>query len=464
MLTQLFSVDKGKPACPIWGLTPATLKAWKNDHAGRAVAWLENNQFTGQAGQLVLIPDKTGGIEAVVQGLGAKPDPLALAALTPKLPAGTYRVANDFPEICVRHAELAWALGSYKFTDYKTSASDRDFPSLTVSKEFDLEALQRQVAAVFKARDLINTPAADMGPSQLHAEVASLAEKHSASFRAIIGDDLLEENFPLLHAVGRAAIDPPQYLELIWGDEAHPEICLVGKGVCFDTGGLNLKPGTYMDLMKKDMGGAAVAIALAGAILDAELPVRLRLLVGAVENAIGPDAFRPGDILKSRKGLTVEIGNTDAEGRLVLADLLSEAESHTPDLILDFATLTGAARVALGPEVIPFYTHDESLADALQRQSKSVYDPLWQMPLWHGYDGWLSSSIADVNHISSSPMAGSITAALFLSRFVPDDISWAHFDIYGWNIKARAGRPIGGEAHALRAAYAMIEERYGQAQ
>jgi len=462
MLTHMFSVDKGKPACPIWGVTPATLDAWKNDHAGRAVAWLKNNQFTGQAGQLVLIPDQSGGIEAVVLGLGSKPDPFALAALTSRLPAGNYRLGHDFPEICVRHAELAWALGSYKFTDYKTAVSDRDLPSLTITKEFDLDGLLRQVSAVFKARDLINTPAADMGPSQLHNEVASLAQKHSASFRAIIGDDLLDENFPLIHAVGRAAIDPPQYLELVWGDAAHPEICLVGKGVCFDTGGLNLKPGTYMDLMKKDMGGAAVAIALAGAILDAQLPVRLRLLVGAVENAIGPDAFRPSDILKSRKGLTVEIGNTDAEGRLVLADLLSEAESHNPDLILDFATLTGAARVALGPEVIPFYTHDEELADALHRHSKSIYDPLWQMPLWHGYDGWLSSSIADVNHISSSPMAGSITAALFLARFVPDDISWAHFDIYGWNVKARAGRPIGGEANALRAAYAMIEERYSQ--
>ena len=371
---------------------------------------------------------------------------------------------------------LGCFLKKYSFTKYKTifkkNENAKEIINLLITssnKNFFIKIknnIENIINGVFLTRDLVSEPPNYLNPERFVSEIKKLS-KLGLKVDVFDYSKMKKIGMNALLGVAQGSKNLPYFVTITWkpnNSKNKKPLSFIGKGVCFDTGGLNLKPGTYMDLMKKDMGGAAVAIALAGAILDAQLPVRLRLSVGAVENAIGPDAFRPSDILKSRKGLTVEIGNTDAEGRLVLADLLSEAESHNPDLILDFATLTGAARVALGPEVIPFYTHDEELADALHRHSKSIYDPLWQMPLWHGYDGWLSSSIADVNHISSSPMAGSITAALFLSRFVPDDISWAHFDIYGWNIKARAGRPIGGEAHALRAAYAMIEERYGQAQ
>ncbi|MDC0131976.1 leucyl aminopeptidase family protein, partial [Alphaproteobacteria bacterium] len=275
------------------------------------------------------------------------------------------------------------------------------------------------------------------------------------------GDDLLTQNYPMIHAVGRAAMQAPRLLDLRWGREDAPRVTLIGKGVCFDTGGLNLKPGNYMELMKKDMGGAAIAIALAGALMSAGLDIRLRLLVGAVENAIGPDAFRPGDVLQSRKGLSVEIANTDAEGRLVLADMLAEADGENPDLMVDFATLTGAARVAMGPEVVPFYTPDDDLAAAIQKRSHEIHDPMWRMPLWAGYQGWLDSHVGDVNHVSNSPMAGSITAALFLSRFVETTTSWMHCDVYAWNIKPRAGRPVGGEAQTLRSLYTYLEDTFG---
>jgi leucyl aminopeptidase len=300
-----------------------------------------------------------------------------------------------------------------------------------------------------------------MGPAALEAVVQRLAKAHKAKLSVISGDDLLAQNYPMIHAVGRAAQEAPRFLDLVWGDEAAPKLTLIGKGVCFDTGGLNLKPGNYMDLMKKDMGGAALAIALADAVMDAQLPVRLRLMIGAVENAIGPDAFRPGDVLESRKGLSVEIGNTDAEGRLVLADMLAEGDSESPDMMVDFATLTGAARVAMGPEVTPFYTHSDTLAAGLSAAAAHAHDPLWRMPLWAGYDGWLDSSIADVSHISSSPMGGSITAALFLARFVEACPDWVHFDTYAWNAKSRPGRPVGGEAQAIRAVYDYLEDRFG---
>jgi leucyl aminopeptidase len=300
-----------------------------------------------------------------------------------------------------------------------------------------------------------------MGPAALEAVVQRLAKAHKAKLSVISGDDLLAQNYPMIHAVGRAAQEAPRFLDLVWGDEAAPKLTLIGKGVCFDTGGLNLKPGNYMDLMKKDMGGAALAIALADAVMDAQLPVRLRLMIGAVENAIGPDAFRPGDVLESRKGLSVEIGNTDAEGRLVLADMLAEGDSESPDMMVDFATLTGAARVAMGPEVTPFYTHSDTLASGLSAAAMHAHDPLWRMPLWAGYDGWLDSSIADVSHISSSPMGGSITAALFLARFVEACPDWVHFDTYAWNAKSRIGRPVGGEAQAIRAVYDYLEDRFG---
>ena len=461
-MNELFTLDKGKPARPIWAVTPAMLADWCAEHAGSRSAWVESNQFTGAAGQVLMLPDSAGGVEGVLLGLGKVIDPFAVATLPAKLPQSNYRLADTAPAIVREMSQIAWAMGTYQFRAYKGAIKARPWPSLVVDKDFEIDRLISLAQSIFIARDLINTPAADMGPEALDAAVRDIALKFNATHYSIIGDALLEENYPMIHAVGRAAEQAPRFIELTWGAPEHPEVCLVGKGVCFDTGGLNLKPGNYMDIMKKDMGGAAIALGLAYAIMDVGLPVRLRLLIGAVENAIGPNAFRPGDILNSRNGMTVEIGNTDAEGRLVLADLLTEAASHGPDVIIDFATLTGAARVAVGPEVMPFFTRHDDLARALEASASQAHDPIWRFPLWEGYDTLLDSNVADVNHISNSPMAGSIIAGLFLARFVPPSQLWAHFDVYGWNIKSRAGRPVGGEATALRAVFRYLESHYGK--
>ena len=465
MPDDIYQKDKGKPACLIRALTPATLADWRDTLAGPHLAWIETAHFTAAAGDILLLPDSAGGLEAVLLGLGATPDPMALAALPKKLPSGAYRLDPKAPAAVREMASLAWALGTYEFKLYKkavpkSAKPKTGWPKLVLDKNTDMARIGRLNRAVYSARHLINTPAADMGPDALQAVMETLAKHHKAKLQVICGDDLLSANYPMIHAVGRAAQEAPRFLDLIWGDEKAPKLTLIGKGVCFDTGGLNLKPGNYMDLMKKDMGGAALAIALADAVMDAGLPVRLRLMIGAVENAIGPDAFRPGDVLASRKGLSVEIGNTDAEGRLVLADMLSEADDEKPDMMVDFATLTGAARVAMGPEVTPFYTHSDTMAAGLAQAAQATHDPLWRLPLWAGYDGWLDSSVADVSHISSSPMGGSITAALFLARFVDHCTDWVHFDTYAWNLKPRAGRPVGGEAQAIRAVYHYLETRF----
>jgi leucyl aminopeptidase len=458
---DIYLKDKGKPACLIRALTPCALADWRETLAGPHLAWMETAHFTAAAGEILFLPDSAGGLEAVLLGLGKTPDPMALAALPKKLPRGAYRLDAKAPDMVRDMAPLAWAMGCYRFDHYKQSEYEGDWPRLVLDKKADLARIERLNRAVYSARHLINTPAADMGPEALQEVMKNLAKRHKGKLQVICGDELLAENYPMIHAVGRAAMQAPRFLDLVWGDKNAPKLTLIGKGVCFDTGGLNLKPGNYMDLMKKDMGGAALAIALADAVMDAKLPVRLRVMIGAVENAIGPDAFRPGDVLASRKGLSVEIGNTDAEGRLVLADMLSEADDEQPDMMVDFATLTGAARVAMGPEVTPFYTHSDKLAKGLAEAAQSAHDPLWRMPLWAGYDGWLDSSIADVSHISSSPMGGSITAALFLARFVDKCQNWVHFDTYAWNVKPRAGRPVGGEAQAIRAVYDYLERRFG---
>ena len=458
---NIYVQDKGKPACLIRALTPEALTAWQDTLAGPQLAWMETTAFSAKAGELLLLPDNAGGLDAVLLGLGATPDPLALAALPTKLPLGHYRLHEDAPDAVRDMAALAWALGCYRFDAYKSKPHEGAWPQLVLAKTQDRPRLERLNNAVYAARHLINTPAADMGPEAMQAAMADLASRHQAELSVIVGDDLISENYPMIHAVGRAAIEEPRLLDLRWGDKDAPKVTLIGKGVCFDTGGLNLKPGNYMDLMKKDMGGAALAMALGDALMDAGLNIRLRVMVGAVENAIGPDAFRPGDVLASRKGLSVEIGNTDAEGRLVLADMLAEADGESPDLMIDFATLTGAARVAMGPEVVPFYTHSDTLAAQMADSATAAHDPMWRMPLWAGYDGWLDSQIGDVSHISASPMGGSITAALFLSRFVENCTDWMHCDVYAWRMKAAPGRPIGGEAQALRAVYHHIEQRFG---
>jgi leucyl aminopeptidase len=311
------------------------------------------------------------------------------------------------------------------------------------------------------ARDLINTPSNDMGPEELAAAAGQLAARFGASFKTIVGDELIQQNFPLIHAVGMASTRAPRLIDMSWGDLDHPKVTLVGKGVCFDTGGLDLKPSSGMLIMKKDMGGAANVLALAQMVMDAKLNVRLRVLIPAVENAVAGNAFRPLDIFKSRKGLNVEIGNTDAEGRLVLADALAFACEEKPDLLVDLGTLTGAARVALGPDLPPFYTNDETLAQDVARFATGEQDPLWRMPLWPAYDSWLDSKVADINNAPSGGFAGSITCALFLQRFVSDAQSWLHVDIYGWTPSAKPARPEGGECQAARAIYKLLSERYG---
>jgi leucyl aminopeptidase len=383
-------------------------------------------------------------------------DPFAPGRLAALLPAGDYALSGEFDDAGL--AGLGWLLQGYRFERYR--APNPATARLVLPDGVDGEELSLIADSVALARDLVNTPANDMGPAEIEAAIRALATECDATVASIVGDDLLARNFPMIHAVGRASPRLPRLIDLVWGEPSHPKVTLVGKGVAFDTGGLDLKPSAAMLLMKKDMGGAAAAIAAARMIMLAKLPVRLRLLVPAVENAVSGSAFRPGDVLASRKGLSVEIGNTDAEGRLILADALALADEEAPELLLDYATLTGAARVALGPELPPFYTHDEGLAAEIARLGMAVNDPAWRMPLWPPYDGLLDSKVADLNHVSSGGMAGSLTAALFLNRFVEKTASYAHFDIYAWNPSAKPGRPEGGECQAARLTHALVKQLY----
>ena len=423
-------------------------------------AWALSNNFTAKAGEVCLLPDQDGAVKKVLFGApkqGSERSELAYGVLATKLPSGTYHFKEPHRNEAL--VALALCLHGYEFTRYKDK-SDGNEIKLVVEDNQALEEALRLSEAHKLARDLINTPANDMGPAELSAAVKAVADEYGASFNETVGDKLLDDNFPLIHAVGRASDKSPRLIDMTWGDETHPKVTLVGKGVIFDTGGLNIKTGNYMTLMKKDMGGAANVLALAKMIMDAKLSVRLRLLIPAVENAISGNAFRPGDILPSRLGLSVEITNTDAEGRLVLADALALADEEEPEILIDMATLTGAARVALGPDLPPFYTHDEAFADELKVRAKNMADPLWHMPLWAPYQSMLDTPIADVNHAPGGGFAGSITAALFLERFVKKAATWAHFDIFGWTPTAKPARPKGGEAQAIRAIYGLLKARF----
>jgi leucyl aminopeptidase len=382
-------------------------------------------------------------------------DPFLAGKLTSVLPKGGYRFANAPHN--PRLAALAFGLGAYRFARYGKSRTE---VRLEPPKSNDIDDLSRIVEAVYLARDLINTPANDMGPDELAAAAQALAARHGAEVLTVAGDDLQRQNFPLIHAVGRAAARAPCLIDLTWGDPASPKVTLVGKGVCFDSGGLDIKPDSAMLLMKKDMGGAATVLALAHMIMDRRLRVRLRVLIPAVENSISGAAMRPLDIYRARNGLRVEVGNTDAEGRLILADALALADEEAPDILIDIGTLTGAARVALGPDLPPFYTEDETLAADVARYGQAENDPLWRLPLWRPYDQMLDSKVADMNNIATGGFAGSIICALFLNRFVTAAKAWLHFDIYGWTPSARPGRPEGGECQAARALYALLVERY----
>ena len=425
--------------------------------------WAEANGFKGKPGQMLVAPDGHGGIAAVLVGAGETFDPMSARALPARLPPGLYRLEAE-PEDS-RKAALAFLLGTYVFDRYK-ARPDRDRVRLVAPEDLDLAATMRIASACALAREMIDTPAADMGPLQIETIAREIATASEAMITVVTGDALLEENYPAVHAVGRAAAPhrTPRVIEIGWNLDRTdlPLVALVGKGVVFDSGGLDIKAAAGMRNMKKDMGGAAHALALGRLVMQADLPVRLVVLVAAVENAISADAFRPGDILHSRKGLTIEIGNTDAEGRLILADILTRAGEHLPDLTLDFATLTGAARVALGPDLPPLYTDDEALAADLLEAGRSVADPLWRMPLWPGYRAAIEAEIADLRNDSAAwAQAGSVTAALFLQRFAPTTGAWAHMDIFAWNPRARPGWPEGGEAQALRACFEMLSRRYG---
>ncbi len=419
--------------------------------------WAAANGFTGQRGRLLPLPSPTGGLDGYLFGAGPKAvrpvlvTGLAGAALEP----GRYRLEGALADPTC--AALGFRLGAYRFDRYRKG---RAAPELVPPPGADVAEVERLTTAAFIARDLINTPPNDLGPDNFDKAIRAFAAAHKMKLHAIVGDDLLKQNFPMIHAVGRASAQAPRLLDLTWGRAADPRITLVGKGVTFDTGGLDIKPPSSMLLMKKDMGGAANVLGLAHAIIDAGLKVRLRVLIAVVENAIDGSAFRPGDILPSRSGQTVEIGNTDAEGRLILGDALTLADEESPELILDMATLTGAARTALGPELPPLYCTDDRLASDLMAAGLASDDPLWRMPLWAPYEAMLTSKIADVNHVSQGAFAGSITAALFLQRFVKNARAWVHLDIFGWAPEARPGRPFGGTDQGIRSVYGVLKQRY----
>jgi leucyl aminopeptidase len=444
---------------PVYALAEHETANFLAGQPGFVKAFAQFVDFHGKAGQAAAVPNPDGVLDRVLFGLGAAPDAMAFRGLPAKLQPGTYSIAQTPPGVAVERIALAFALGSYRFDRYRKPGGER--PKLVVPGDGAAEA--RQVAqACALARDMINTPANDMGPLQIETIAREIAEQHGAQITVIEGEGLLEANYPAIHAVGRAAAPDraPRMIEITWGEAGRPLVALVGKGVVFDTGGLDIKPSSAMRLMKKDMGGAAHALALGRMIMAARLPVRLAVLVPVVENAVSGAAMRPGDVIASRKGLSIEIGNTDAEGRLILADALTRAAELEPALTLDLATLTGAARAALGPQLPPFFTDDDALAAAMSRHAEAEADPLWRLPLWKGYADALDSDIADLkNDPDAWAQAGAVTAALFLQRFAPAG-PWAHLDIFAWNPKSGPGRPQGGEAQAIRGLYAMIRERF----
>src|SRR6516165_7500779 len=444
-------------AIPIWFTCADTWPGIRSDLAPQAAAFAAASGFEPTPGRVQLLPDLSGNLGAVLFGIeranARTRDLLLPGRLATSLPAGLYRFANGPHDPTL--ASLSWLLSGYKFSRYK--ANDTELPELCVPEGVDAARVERIAQGVMLGRDLINTPANDLGTDALEQAALKLATQYRAKASVTRGEKLLQLNFPLIHAVGRASDKAPRLIDFSWGAIDAPKVTLVGKGVCFDSGGLDIKPESAMLLMKKDMGGAATALALASMIMDANLKVRLRVLIPAVENAISSTAFRPGDIYPSRKGLTVEIGNTDAEGRLILADALTFADEEAPDLLFDFATLTGAARVALGPDLPPFYTMDEGLAAEIARAGAGSADPVWRLPLWDAYDKLLDGKIADLNNVSGGSFAGSITAALFLRRFVEKAKAWVHFDIYAWAPAAKSGRPEGAEVQVARLLYDLIE-------
>jgi leucyl aminopeptidase len=448
-------------AVPIWFVSAADWESVRASIGDAAAAFAENCGFAPRAGRLQLLPGEGGALAGALFGVDAPDapsrDPLAAGKLATTLPKGVYRFANSPADADL--AALGFLLGLYRYDRFKSDPAPG--PSLVAPEGVDAGRIERIAAAIAFGRDLVNAPANVLGPHEFEQRAVKLAEHFDASVSMIRGDDLIAGNFPLVHAVGRAAAEPPRIVDFVWGRDSAPKVTLVGKGVTFDSGGLDIKPASGMELMKKDMGGGATALTLARLIMEANLDLRLRVIVPIVENAISAPAMRPGDVIVSRKGLAVEIGNTDAEGRLILADALALADEDAPDLLFDFATLTGAARVALGPDLPPFYTDDDRLAAAIAERAAKAADPVWRMPLWRPYDAMIEGTVGDVsNSGTGGGMAGSITAALFLRRFVEKARSWAHFDVYAWNPKPRAHGPAGGEIQAARALFDLLCQRY----
>lgn len=455
----LLPADSTREALPVWLLREGRLQEDLGEQLpAEQRRWLQAIGFNGAARRHALVPGANGSLAGVILGLGNQSSDTIEAAellglLPTVLPAGAYYLAS---EPCnTEMAAIAWGLGAYHFRRYR-SASEEPIVALRLPKSVDRDAALNTVEAVWHGRDLINTPANDLGPAELQAAAETLAVHHGATSTTIVGEDLLQQNFPLIHAVGRASERSPRLIDIKWGRPDAPKVTIVGKGICFDTGGLDLKTASGMLLMKKDMGGAAAVLALAHMIMGRKLDVRLRVLIPAAENSVSGHSFRPGDVVKSRVGKTVEIGNTDAEGRLVLADALALADEEAPDYLMTFATLTGAARVALGPDVQPFYCDDEDLAVAIGSAGKDVSDPVWRLPLATPYDGWLDSTVADMNNVADNAFAGSVVAAVFLKRFVRRARRFAHFDIYGWRPTAKPLGPKGGDPQAARAVFEAL--------
>lgn len=460
------STDDRRGATPIHLVYEDELDAWRDSQTENARSWANANSFKAERNKLLVIPDAQGKPGAVALGMGRRSAREELntwlaAGLPDRLPEGQYHLADTLDSIAATHFAYGWAYGQYKFERYRRAGATRQV-QLRAPAGADMGDVERLRDAAVLARDLINTPANDMHPEALAQAASEVARRYGARCRVVIGDNLLKERLPAIHAVGRASATAPRLVDIEWGDPSRPRVTLVGKGVCFDSGGLDIKPGASMLLMKKDMGGAAIILATAQLIMDAKLPVRLRVLLPMVENVISGNAFRPGDVLGTRKGVTVEVGNTDAEGRLILCDALALADEEKPELLIDAATLTGAARVALGPELPALFTTDDAAADELLRIANANSDPLWRLPLWTPYDDELSSKVADLNNVSSSGFSGAIFGALFLKRFVAEARTWMHIDLYAWNGKERPGRPVGAEPQAMRAIYSFIKQRYAR--
>jgi len=442
-------------------IAPEAFDSWLDSQSDLVKNWISAQDFDARDGKHISLPDAQGCIASILLIKNMESwDLWALASLPAALPAGQYFLKNDLSVKQATDAAIGWSLATYVFDRYKKN--EKKFATLALPENADAPQVERTVYAIGLVRDLINLPASDMGPRALEGAASQIAGEFEARQVNVIGDDLLTYHYPMVHAVGRAANDEPRLIDMTWGDASNPKVTLVGKGVCFDTGGLDLKPSAAMLTMKKDMGGAAMVLGLAHMIMDANLPIRLRVLVPAVENSVSANSYRPGDVLTARNGTTVEIGNTDAEGRLVLADALCAADEEEPDLLMDFATLTGAARVAVGTEIAATFTDDDALYDEIAQHAKSENDPVWRMPLWGDYRTLIDSKIADVNNAGSSGFGGAITAGLFLKEFVKKSKSWVHFDIMAYNNRVRPGRPIGGEGFAIRAVFSLLNERYGK--